>query len=196
MDEVIDLTRVYIVILLLALLIERIMEIVVGVWNYIEWKTNMQAFWNGKAEKLKKKYERIAKGQLLSRVITLSPLATQIRYAARSQKKGHSNQLVIISGENIRQAVIATASRIVASVLGVILCYAADINLIEIFQSLLPAIIGKLTNWSPMLQVFLSGIVIGLGAEPVHNLIAAMEKRRASRTKRAELEKALSEQSK
>lgn len=192
MDEIIDLTKVYIVILLLALLVERFMEIVVGVWNFIEWKANLHEFWNRKAEKLKRKFESRAKSQILSRVITLSPLARQIRHATRYKKRGHSNQLVIVSGEMIRHSVVATASRIVAAILGVILCSAAGINIIESFQSLLPDVVGKLTNWSPTFQVILSGIVIGLGSEPIHNLIEAMEKRRASRAKKAELDKALS----
>ena len=192
MDEIIDLTKLYIVILLLALTIERIMEIIIGIWNYIEWKANMNEFWNRKAEKLKRKYESYGKSQILSRVITLSPLARQVRFSSRHKKKGHSGQLVVISGEIIRHSIISTASRFIATILGVIFCYFCGINLIDSFKNLLPDVIENLTNWSTTLQLIISGLVIGLGSEPIHNLIEAIEKRRASRAEKAELDKALS----
>ena len=49
-----------------------------------------------------------------------------------------------------------------------------------------------LGTWSPLFKQILSGAIIGLGAEPVHNLITALENRRKSRFQKRELEQALS----
>lgn len=54
MENIIEITNLYILVLLLALLIERYMEIFMATWNYIEWKFGLEEFWNRRAEKLNK----------------------------------------------------------------------------------------------------------------------------------------------
>ena len=195
MDPIVEFANVLFLVLLLALLVERIMEILSGIWEYVEWKTGMHRFWNRKTTRLKKKYESIGRGKILGRILNLSPLTRQVEYAARNRKQGHSRQLVVLSSEAVRKAFVAGASRIVASLLGIVLCYYSKINLIEIFEEELPNTVDKLTNWSVLFQYIISGIVIGLGSEPVHNLITNMEERRNARERKAKLEKAMEESS-
>jgi len=195
MDLIVEFANVFILVLLLALLVERTMEILSAIWEYLEWKTGMHGFWNQKTFRLKRNYETIGRGKILGRILSLSPLTRQIDYAARNKKRSHSKQVVILSSEALRKAVVAGAARIVASLLGILLCCYSEINLIEIFENRLPDIVEKLTIWSKPFQYIISGVVIGLGSEPVHNLITNMEKRRDARKKRAELEKAMEEPS-
>jgi len=195
MDPIVEFANVFFLVLLLALLVERIMEILSGIREYLEWKTGMHHFWNRQTTRLKKKYENIGRGKILGRVLNLSPLTRQVEYAARSRKRGHSGLVVILSSEAVRKAIIAGASRIMASLIGILICYYSKINLIEIFEKELPDTVDKLTNWSVFLQYIISGIVIGLGSEPVHNLITNMEERRNVREKKAKLEKAMEESS-
>jgi hypothetical protein len=191
MDNVVELTSLYIVILLLALLVERFMEILSSVWNYIEWKANLHEFWNRRAEKLKKKFEARAKSQILLRALSLAGLTRQLRNVTRSHKKGHSGIIIIISGALVRQVSVATVSRFVASILGVAFCYLAKVNLVDIFNRTLE--FDLLRDWPNALKLILSGVVIGLGSEPVHSLIMAVERQREKRTRKAELEKVMAE---
>ena len=57
MDSVLDVSRIYFLALLFALLIERVMEILIGAWNYFEWRIQLYNLWNRKAEKLRKKFK-------------------------------------------------------------------------------------------------------------------------------------------
>ena len=59
-----ELTKMYLLVMLLALTVERIMEVFSSVWSFIEWKAKMYVFWNNKAKKLKRKFERKAKSQI------------------------------------------------------------------------------------------------------------------------------------
>lgn len=190
MDNVLELTYLFMLVLLLALTVERVMEVLQSIWGYIEWKTRRYNYWNGKAKKLKRQFELKAKSQILLRVIDLTPLTRQIRYATTA-KEGHSGKLTIISGEMIRQTSIAAVSRIVASLLGVAFCWVTKVNFVEVFEKAMEMTPGRLTNWPPELQLIISGIVVGLGSEPVHNLISSLESRRKSRAEKAGLEKAL-----
>lgn len=193
METILNLTYLYMVVLLLALFVERIMEVVMGVWGYIEWKARMYRFWNARAYRLKEEYERKAKSQILYRVISLTPLVRQIGHATLSEKKGHSGQLTIVSGEMIRRATVATASRFVASIFGIIFCNLAGVNLVELFSDAIP--LGSILEaWPHVLQLTVSGVIIGLGSEPVHSMIKSMEKKRQDRVQHAELKKRLSAQ--
>ncbi len=191
MNTVLEISYLFMTVLLLALLIERVLEVLGGIWNYFEWKLKMNRFWNGKAEKLKRKFENKAKSQILLKVLDLTPLTRQLRYATRDKKEGHSGKLTIISSAMIRQSVIALSSRLIASILGVIFCAATNVNFVVIFQKAMGFEAGKLTSWPVWFQLTISGIVIGLGSEPVHSLITSMEKRRATRANSHALEKAL-----
>ena len=190
-----ELTKMYLLVMLLALTVERIMEIFSAVWSFIEWKAKMNVFWNNKAEKLGRKFERKAKSQILLRKFNLDQLIQQISYATKAAKERHSGKLTIISAEMIRQTSIAAVSRVVASILGVIFCAATNVNLIVIFEDAIPIAGLKLTNWPLWIQLTISGVVIGLGSEPVHSLVTSLDKRREGRKEsqkqKAELEKAL-----
>lgn len=193
METLLNLTYLYMIVLLLALLVERIMEVVTAIWDYIEWKARMYRFWNARANKLKKDYERKAKSQILYRVISLTPLVRQIGHATLSSKKGHSDQITIVSGEMIRQATLATATRIVASIFGILFCNLAGVNLVELFREALP--LGSiLETWPHWIQLTVSGVIVGLGSEPVHSMIKSVEKKRKDRAQEAELKKRLSAQ--
>ncbi len=183
MDNLWSVTQIYLTVLILALLVERFMEVLMEVWNYLEWKAGWNEFWNRRAEALRDKFEQKAGAQILSQKLDISVLIYQLRHVVLSHKEGHSGAIPIISADQIRQVVVSTSTRVVASLLGIALCVAAGVNLVQILE------INFLQSWPGFIQVTLSGVVIGLGAEPVHNIISSVEKRREDRAKRAELEK-------
>ena len=186
METLWSVTQIYLIVLILALLIERIMEVLMEVWNYLEWKAGLNELWNRRAEALRDKFERKARAQVLGQRLDVSGLIYQLRHVILSHKEGHSGAIPIISADQIRQVVVSTSARVMASLLGIALCLAAGVNLVRILE------IDFLQSWPGFIQVALSGVVIGLGAEPVHNIISSVEKRRQDRAKRAELEKRLS----
>jgi hypothetical protein len=81
---------------------------------------------------------------------------------------------------------------IVTTVLGVLLCYFAEINFIALIQeSFEPNTIPVLSVLGQPLQLILSGLLIGLGAEPVHRIIKGLESSRAWLERRNQLNDSL-----
>lgn len=190
MDQLLDITYVYLFVLTLALLVERIMEVLMDVWGYIEWKTNGYKRWNRRAEKIRRKFEIRAGSRLLVDAASLAGLARRVRTYTDTDEAMPPGNTIIISGKAVRRAFVATASRIVASILGIVVCTVAGINFVAVIGQELALDTPLLAGVPVWLQIALSGIIIGLGSEPVHHMITNLERRREDRARRARQEKA------
>lgn len=184
----------YLKILLLALLVERVMEVLMSAWEYAEWRQAMHRFWNRRARRLQRQFETQAHRNVFTRVLSLTPIARQARAYTRADDGLHRGNLVIIDGTLVRRVAVSVGARTVASVLGVLLCWVASINFVELIQAVatepdttLSNLLGGIPAW---LQITISGILIGMGAEPVHRIIQNLERRREQRVKRQRLEQA------
>jgi len=184
----------YLQILLLALLVERVMEVLMSIWEYAEWKRAMHRYWNRRARRLQRRFETQARRNVFTRVLRLTPITRQARPYTRADDGLHRGNLVIIDGTLVRRVAVSVGARTVASVLGVLLCWVASINFVELIQvvaaeegTALSTLLGGIPTW---LQVGISGVLIGLGAEPVHRIIQNLERRRERRVKRQRLEQA------
>ena len=195
MDNIVEFTSMATIVLLLSLLVERIMEVLSAARDYLEWKYRWDRYYNSKAEKLKEKYENEAKSQILFRVLTLTPLVRQIRHATRAHRKGHSSAITVISAEMIRHSILQSSSWVASSIIGIIFCMLSHINVLAFFSEQLPAQAGQvLLKWPEPLQIVIGGVLVGLGSQPIHNMIVSMEKKRASKAQEAELKQRLSAQ--
>ena len=184
----------YLKILLLALLIERVMEVLMSTWEYVEWKRAMHRFWNRRARRLQRRFETQAHRNVFTRVLSLTPIARQARAYTRADDGLHRGNLVIIDGTLVRRVAVTVGARTVASALGILLCWVASINFVALIRAValeegtaLSTLLGGVPAW---LQIVVSGILIGMGSEPVHRIIQNLERRREQRVKRQRLEQA------
>jgi len=189
-----ELIVLYLQILLLALLVERVMEVLMSAWEYTEWKQAMHRFWNRRARRLQAQFETQAHRNVFTRVLRLTPIARQARAYTRADDGLHRGNLVIIDGTLVRRVAVTVGARIVASLLGVLLCWVASINFVELIRAVateestvFSTLLGGIPAW---LQIVISGVLIGLGTEPVHRIIQNLERRREQRVKRQRLEQA------
>ncbi len=188
MDQLLNITYFYLTVLTLTLLVERILEVLMDVWGYIEWKTNGHERWNRRAEKIRRKFEIRAGARLLVDAASLAGLARSVRTYTDTDEAMPPGNTIIISGKAVRRAFVATASRIVASLLGIVVCAVAGVNFVAVIeQELGSTLLAGVPVW---LQIAFSGIIIGLGSEPVHHMITNLERRREDRARRARQEKA------
>jgi hypothetical protein len=184
----------YLKILLLALLVERVMEVLMSAWEYAEWKRAMHRFWNRRARRLQRRFETQARRNVFTRVLSLTPITRQARAYTRADDGLHRGNLVIIDGTLVRRVAVTVGARTVASILGILLCWVASINFVELIRAValeegtaLSTLLGGIPAW---LQITVSGILIGMGSEPVHRIIQNLERRREQRVKRQRLEQA------
>lgn len=191
-NAIADLVVLYLQILLLALLVERVMEVLMSAWKYAEWKWGMHRFWNKRARRLQKRFETQAHRNVFTRVLSLTPIARQARDYTRADDGLHRGNLVIIDGTLVRRVAVTVGARIVASVLGVLLCWVASINFVELIRAVATEAGGTLSSLlggiPSSVQIIISGILIGLGSEPVHRIIQNLERRRERLVKRRRLQ--------
>ncbi len=175
-EVILHVTYLYLLILVLALLVERSMEVLMSWYGLLEYKCGWYRWWQARAEKLRERFARRAAGARFYQVVDTSALLYLIRDALLGKKTGYSGRIPVISPQLLRHLAIATAARVVASGLGIAMCALTHIDVVRTFNMDLQ--IDFLTTWPRGLTLAISGVVVGLGSEPVHSLIQAVERRR------------------
>ncbi len=181
MDVILQVTYIYMLTLLLALTIERMLEILNAGWNYAEWRFDLHKYWTRRAQRLQEKFEQYAYSRLWNHFLDVSGLLFQIRKVRVEDKAGHSGKVPIIGGDLVRNAVMVAINRTFAVLLGILFCFLTNINLVTIAIQELDLkfeFLNALFKNNPWLAITLSGIFVGVGSEPVHHAIQALEKRR------------------
>lgn len=194
METILTVTYLYLIVLLLALLVERMMEIIIVFWNYAEWKFSAHEFWDRRTRKLLRKFSTKAHSKLLAGTITVLGLGRRIQHYTKSDEGIRPGNVIIFSSKAVRGGVIRTLAFITTSIIGITLCTLAGINFFEIMRSSLVENgvgVALLDAIGTDVQVVFSGVIIGLGAEPVHHIITSLEHRREMLAQRDRLNKAL-----
>lgn len=167
-----------------ALVIERIMEIAMCIYDYVESKRDWGTFWNRQAvnirERLQNRLEK-AKASKAGKEI--------FEYlAARYVNNDHPGYAgaPVISADTVRAFAVKGISKIVAAILGIGIAFYLDINVFTL--------IAKWTDTSSAVSLglfqvhipdwlgyLLTGIMMGLGSGPMHKFIVALERSRQNR---------------
>jgi hypothetical protein len=197
MDTLLLLTFLYLMLLLLALLVERVMELLHAAFNYLEWQLRFDRVWNRRARKLLVRFDSKAKSKILSHALIISQLGRMVKQYTPSESGVFPGNVIVISGKAVRQVVVSTLSRVVATLVAFGLCLASGINLFTVIELALGASAASIPFYgkidSPTLQMVLTAILIGMGAEPVHHVIVNIERRREQNAERERLNNALVE---
>jgi len=167
-----------------ALLIERIMEIVMCIYTYIEAKVDLSEFWKRRAEKIRERlHNRLekAKDNKVEKAIY-----DYLAWSYINEEQPGYEGAQVISASKVRSFAIKGVTKTLSALLGIVVAFGLHINVFSLivewtggpdklqfglFQIHLP--IG--------LQYTITGIVMGLGSSPMHKLIMALEKARKNR---------------
>lgn len=195
MDTLLLLTFLYLMLLLLALLVERVMELLHAVFNYVEWKFHFERRWNARARRLLTRFDAKAKSKILSHALIISQLGRMVRQYTPANDGVYPGNVIVISGRAVRQVVVSTASRVVATTIAFGLCWASGINLFNVIDLALGASSQTIPFYraidSQAIQMAVTAVLIGLGSEPVHHVIRNLERRREMNVEKERLNKAL-----
>ncbi|MEZ4702000.1 MAG: hypothetical protein R2834_16830 [Rhodothermales bacterium] len=197
MDILLLLTFLYLMLLLLALLVERIMELLHAVFNYVEWKFHFERIWNRRARRLLTRYDSKAKSNILSHALIITQLGRMVKQYTPSEEGVYPGNVIIISGKAVRQVLVSALSRVVATGVAFVLCAASGINLFTVIDLALGASAQTIPFYRAIdgqtLQLAITAVLIGLGSEPVHHVINNIERRRELNVEKERLNKALVE---
>ena len=180
METILNITNLYFLVLLLSLLIERAMEVVMATWNWFELKYDGHRFWNRRAVRLQNEFASRVSHQLDKTSIKRLALYHRIHHYTDTPQVIRPGKTVVFSSRAVRHVFVRTFAFIVTSILGVVLCSLAGINLIAIVKATLhPHNIPLLDLLGPGVQLVVSGLVVGMGSEPVHRFIKGIESSKA-----------------
>lgn len=157
-----------------ALLVERCTEVLMACLEYCEVRKDWQRFWRKRAQRLAQQLSQPGQGfwqQELQQAM--------VRYLTQE-----ANGVAVVSVAKVRLVMLQVVSKCVAVGLGIVLAFAFELNLAVALDQLNASsgeqagryFSAQLPSW---LALLLSGIVMGLGAGPLHKVISALERARA-----------------
>jgi len=178
MDNVEVITKVtylFFIYLVLALFVERLIEVLVAIFNYIEIKFRLYRFWNRQAGRHQLRFERWYGFQ---------------REGAEGKKKlfdwviwktiiepAYAGGKYIISANLIRLSYIRVGTRVLAFGLALLLAITQGLNLVDVIEQIIPmAKKVSVVTQSGFFRLILSAFAISIGSEPLHHLIGRIEK--------------------
>lgn len=163
-------------VIFVSLIIERLLEILKAWYDYLEAKHNWYNFWNISAEKIQGRIEIFLKDQQSQNA------TSRLGFERLKVEEPAYKYSFTISVEVLRRYTIKYIAKMLGIVLGIGVALLADIDLFQVIEISIygdDADPGKF----PILAKIATGVAMGLGAGPVHKIIAALEKAKKRRTK-------------
>ena len=175
MEQITQITYLLFVFLILAIFVERSVEVCVSIFKYLELKLGWSDFWNKKANKSREQLEKLyrnSEGDNEEKHRLLNWIHWQV-VIDRPYEKGKD----IISAAGIRLGYIRVGARVLAFIFSLTLTIALDINLMDIISNIMDGTIMKdvVPNF-PGLKTLISAAALSIGSEPLHQFISNIEK--------------------
>lgn len=194
METILTLTYLYLLVLLLALLIERTMEVLMALWEFLELKFEGHRIWNRRAARLKDRFAGKVNDQLGDTGVMAMEIGQRTKQYTNVVGEVAPGTTVVFSAASVRRVFVRTVAFIITTMLGVLLCNWAGINLIALVrEAIAPTPLPMLEIVGPQMQRIISGLVVGLGAEPVHRMIKRLEATQAWLEQRRRLNERLAD---
>ena len=176
-------TYVFFIYLILAILIERVVEVCVSAFNYADLKLDWYRIWNRKAWNYQDRFDRIY-GFQGGYTPQIDKMLNWVLWKVLSEKP-YPGGKESISAALIRLNYIKIGTRLLAFLIALIFTAVMyrkfDFNFVGTVSKLLPdseAI--RLLAGHAMLSILLTAVAVSLGSEPLHQLIARFEKKSES----------------
>jgi hypothetical protein len=173
--------------LLISLVVERLLEIINGLYRLIEIKTNGYRYWNSKAERLQRRLQQIRQGDGDEESDSARTRAVRSRIIGsflnrlRVEESPYS-EVDSISAEKIRKYSVKFAAKFIGIIIGVAIALLADIDIFKLIDQMLnPDATLEYGQLAEFLHKVATGIAMGLGSGPLHKIILAMEKAKKNR---------------
>lgn len=170
------LTSLFFLGLALALVIERILELIKTGIDVVDGRRNWCRFWDGRALATRDYLER--RLRIFEYVDKKEAAGLLRRFNDRlmSTQSADTGAVPVICGDLIRTLWVRIGTKAVGIVIGIIFAYAFKLDFLSVLQhptDLQPHFEGR--------QAWATGVILGLGAGPVHKIITKLEEKRDER---------------
>ncbi len=182
LEVITRITYLLFIYILMATFVERLLEVLISIYNYVELKLNFYRFWNRKTEIYQKRFDRLYgyQGGNAPQTHKILNWVLWKVISARAYVGGKE----IISAELIRANYVRVGVRVLAFLLSLGFAWFIksnlQIDLVTIIETLLPenVMYGKIVDITRFdtLRVILTAAAISIGTEPLHQVISEIEK--------------------
>lgn len=166
--------------MILALIIERLLEIGKSIYDYMDARSNSTDRWTKKAQQVRDHLEiRLDTAKADNRNDFDLVIAMASRYLSPSGP-GQSG-LRAVSADKVRALATKAWFKTIAIFLGIGCAWLCDIDVLKLVELSMLKTEEVRTYDSSWFGILMAGVAMGLGAAPMHKLIAALEKARELR---------------
>jgi hypothetical protein len=168
-------TYIFFVYLVLAIFVERLMEVLVAVFNYAEFKFHWYTFWNRKAKKYQVRLDQLYSYQGEG-INATKKLFDWFLWKIISEKPYDGGKR-IIHADLIRLNTFRVCTRIIAFLISLIFVISFELDFLAIIENAFSKIkfLIPITQ-SGFVRTIITALAISLGVEPLHQLISHVEK--------------------
>lgn len=181
-DVITKATYIFFIYLLMAVFVERAVEIFVSIFNYCDLKWKRYRVWNNRAEKYRDKLDRLYNFDSSTKV---NKMFNWLLWGVVTEP-AYTGGKMIISAQTIRtkslQIYCRVCSNVISLVLVLVLYYGFDITMIDAISRVMndPDSFSTATvsffQRNVLLGVVISAALVAAGVEPLHNIIGKIEK--------------------
>ncbi len=178
MEVILEITALMTLAMALSFLIERLLEIIKAVYDLFDSQFDWYRFWTLRTYKVRNKLEKKLRIVEYLGPKNLTKVLNKFGEKLLNRTGNYSGTVPILAGDLIRAVTIKSWMKLLSIGLGIALAFWMNVDLIKIWQdamsnSSLWIINIKSQEW----RIVISGIVIGLGSNPLHKVITTIEKK-------------------
>ncbi len=178
---VLNATILFIALFSLAILIERLIEILKSAFDLMDSRLQWRGFWTRRANALKARLEkRLHIHQYMDDTAINRVLASFSRLLL-GPGDDYRGTIPTISGDLVRVLYVKIGTKAIGMACGIALALSFDLDILTLMIRYLAN--DSIPQQAPVLNQIVTGAIIGLGSSPVHKLITAIERKRESRGK-------------
>ncbi len=181
-DVITKATYIFFIYLLMAVFVERTVEIFVSIFNYCDLKWKRYRVWNNRAEKYRDKLDRLYNFDSSTKV---NKMFNWLLWGVVTEP-AYTGGKMIISAQTIRTKYLQVYTRVCANIIALILVlvlyYGFEITMIDAISrvtigsdSISTATVSFFQR-NVLLGVVISAALVAAGVEPLHNIIGKIEK--------------------
>ena len=170
------LTALFALGLCLAIVIERLLELLTTVIDVVDGRLNWCDFWDRRANDTREFLERRLRVFEYVDVKEAAGLLRRFNDRLLDSTSAENGGVPVICGDLVRTLWVRIGTKLVGILIGIAFAYAFKLDFLSVFQN--P------TDSAPPFhsgQAWATGVILGLGAGPVHKVITKLEQRRDER---------------
>jgi hypothetical protein len=175
MEQLQHVTVVFTLALALSLVIERLLELVKTLYDWVDSHFDLYRYWDKRTEATRDFMEHRLRIFEYVTPEAASPFLTRCSDFLLGPKNGYTGTVPMLAGDLVRAAWVRTGCKVLGMIIGIFMAFKFDIDLVALAGT------GATASSSAAWHFIASGVTLGLGAGPVHKVIGAIEKKRNER---------------